>query len=129
MTILFTVPGEVGYFVSRFEGTVSDDEMLEAYREFCEKGAWRPGMNELADLRHADLGRLTGEGLRRVAEYTEQLMRRSGVESSRLAIYAPRGLPHAFAEIYSALTIDSPERVHVFRDLSAAVQWLEEDIA
>jgi hypothetical protein len=127
MSITFTIYTDKGYFLSKYEDRVSDDELLHAYQEFYSGDKWQPKLNELVDVSDVDVGKITANGLRRVAEYTKSVLREHGLNAVKLAIYAPHDLPFGLARMYEAFTEESPESVHVFRDLVAAKRWLESE--
>jgi hypothetical protein len=124
MSITFTVFSAEGYFLSKYQSKISDDEFERAYKDFYQGDTWLPNLNELVDVSEADVSEVTTNALRRVAEFTKSILNRHGVEFVKLAVYAPGDLPYGLARMYSAFADESPETVRVFRDLAAAKRWL-----
>lgn len=125
MPILFEIDPRRSYFVSVYDGPVTDEELYDSYRALCEGGEWRPTMNELVDTSSAEMSQITGGGLRRLEEYLSGLYADSGIKSVRTAVYAPKKLPFALARIYEWMSEESKVEVRVFRDLAAAQRWLD----
>ena len=107
-----------------FTGAVTDEEMLEVYRQTYLGPEWVPGMQELVDLGGADLSALTTGGLERLSQFAMSVFETRGPFEMRTAIYAPQDLPFGLARQYQVMVDDSPEQLRVFRDRSAALAWL-----
>ncbi len=85
--------------------------------------AWEPGFDVLVDVREADVAKISGAGLRTVAEVIAGYMR--GLEGqSKTAILAPHNAMFGLGRMYEAYTSQSPETVQVFRDPQQALSWL-----
>ena len=125
MPIRFTIDDDRGYFVSKFEGLVSNEELLSLYQAFY-RDEWRPGMNELVDLSTADVSQITSLSLRDLATYIRRLFEEHGVDSCRTAVCAAEDSPYGLARIYKAFSLESPESVRVFREMAEARKWVEE---
>lgn len=63
MPISFTINHEQGYFISKYVGKLTDDELVESYKNFSEGDDWIPGLNELADLSEMDATIVTTDGI------------------------------------------------------------------
>lgn len=126
MPIEFTVVPEKNYFIARWQGKVSDEEMNELYVKFYQGSEWHTGLNELVDLSAADMTLITAEGLKKIAGFVEQYFVKHGISSSKTAVYSPVDLPFGIARMYEAFSSQSPENVKVFRDLHETNEWLEE---
>lgn len=120
MGISFTVEPGRRYVVSTYEGTVSDETMLDAYRTFLESGSWNLEMGELVDLSRADMGEVTAQGLRKLSVYLDNELRAQGVARAKTAVHAPSDLPLGLARMYEAVAEEAPDGFTVFRDLPAA---------
>ena len=125
MPIRFEIDKSGKFFTTTFEGVVKDEEVRELYPPFFEGGGWRPGMSELADLSAADFSQVSPGTVHWLAKFFQELYERHGVTATRAAIYAPHDLPFGLARMYEAFAGESPERVHIFRDLSQARLWIE----
>ena len=114
-----------GYFISKYEGTISDEEVLNAYNDFFQGKEWRPGLNELADLSDANVSLITNQGISRLVELNKRVFKAHNIDSVKTAVYAPEDLPFGLARMYSILAEDSPENIDVFRDFFEAKSWIE----
>ena len=124
MPIEFTIDSKAGYFVSRYFGNVTDEELIPAWAEFFEQGGWTPGLNELADLSQADLAAVTTDGVRQLAVFTESAYQKRNIVSVLVAVYAPDPLPFGLARVYDAIAVDSPESLRIFKLRTDAERWL-----
>jgi hypothetical protein len=125
MPITFLLNKNDGYFISRYIGILLDEELIDAYEKWFQGDAWSPGLNELVDLSEADLSRITTSGVTKFVAYNEKVNRNNNITSIKIAVYAPRDLHYGLARMYSILADDSPEDVHVFRDIQDAESWLK----
>ena len=124
MPIIFTVNIKSGYFISKYVGKVSKDEIIDLYTSFFEDGGWIPGLNELVDHSELDGSNLTGDGLRTIAMYANNFYKQHNIPNVKTAIFAPKDLPFGLSRIYNVMTDDSPEEVGVFREMQEAKSWL-----
>lgn len=107
----------------RFEGAIDDELLAATFRALYEDPRHLPGYDELSDLRGADVIRLTGGGLRQLAELVESRLQ-GRCDGFRSAIVAPADLSFGMARVYEAHAADPLERVMVFRELEQAHAWL-----
>ena len=126
MAITFTPNQEQGYFISKFTGNITDDELLDSYIAYFEDDDWIPLSKEIVDLSETDGTTVTSEGIERLASYIENLLVQRGITAYYTAIYAPQDLSFGLSRIYDVMTDQSPESVMVFRKLSDAVAWIKE---
>jgi ribosome modulation factor len=109
--------------VSVWTGTVPDAEALASYAELYAHEKWIPGMDELADLRNADMTQITTDGLRGIAKLVREAIKGHGVEF-RSAVIASDELAQALIRLYGAINEESKEDACVFQTVDAAVEWL-----
>ena len=126
MAITFSPNQEAGYLISRFTGEITDDELLNSYKEYFENEDWIPLSKEIVDLSELDKTTVTSDGMRHLASYIENILSERGITTYHTAIYAPHDLTFGLSRIYDAMTDKSPEFVMVFRQLSDAVSWIKE---
>jgi hypothetical protein len=126
MAILFTLNESHGLFISSWLGTISDADLIPAYERLFATEGWKPGFNEIADVREADMAGVTSKGMRQLAMMVESYLR-GRCEGFKTAVVAHEDLPFGMARIYAALSDQSPESVRVFRDLKAALEWIGVD--
>lgn len=127
MSISFEVHADEKYFVSKWEGTITDDEMLNSYRAFYEGPAWNRSLNELVVIGDISLEKVTNDGLTVLADYVAQHFFEHNIESSKTAVFCRKDLPFGLARVYEAYAYQSSEEIRVFRDLEDAKSWLAEN--
>lgn len=123
MAILHKIYEEYGIVVSTLVRAISDDDLVTAYQELYENERWKPGFNEIVDLRRADMEGVTGEGLRRLSAMVDHYVHGRS-EGFKTAIVASDDLPYGLARMYDAISTDSPENVRVFKELDEALDWI-----
>jgi len=123
MPIRYTIHRDLGVVVTHFSGYVTDDEFVDSYRLMLQDADYRPGTDELADLRGvADLN-LSAAALRKVEELTEA--RYEGTNAAfRTAILAPRDQSYGIGRMYEVFAEGGPEHVRVCREVADALAWL-----
>jgi len=124
MSIIFSLNIESGYFISKYIGNVSMDEVIDSYSTFFENGGWKPGMNELVDHSELDGTSLRGDSLNLIAVYAKSFYEKHNISNVKTAIFAPVDLPYGLSRIYEVMTYESPEKVRVFREMKEAKLWL-----
>ena len=110
--------------VSLWHGEPDDASMLQSYRDLYMDPLWKPGMNELLDMRIASLRLLSGDGIREAGEITVAALKDSDQEMKTAALVAG-DLEWGIVRMYQALASETPETVQVFRDLDETLAWLE----
>jgi hypothetical protein len=109
--------------ICTWSGVITDAEMLDGYRRAYADRRWRPGFNEVTDLRGADLRAITSDGLRGVQALVSESM--TGFTGAfRTAVLAPTDLTFGLSRMYEAMAADSPESVRVCRDVHDAAAWV-----
>ncbi len=124
MPIQHEILPERGAVISRFIAEIDDAEFVTGYRRLYADPMWRPGMDEIADLRDCRLVGLTAEGLEEVAMHLGAILEEAGVES-RSAILSPSILVVGMARMYELLVGSNPETVHVFEEVGPMLEWLD----
>lgn len=124
MPILHTINEELGVVLSSWVGDISDSDLLPSYKQLYQNENWKPGFNEIVDLRNAELSDVTNKGLERLAIFVKQVTV-GKCEVFKTAVIAPDDLPFGLARVYEAVSVDTLESVRVFRDLKLAFEWLE----
>lgn len=124
MGITFTIKADDGYFISKYVGAITDDELLASYTAFHEGNDWIPGLHELADLSEANMKQVTQEGLRCLASYVKAVYLKHGLLAIKTAAFAPNDLPFGIARVYEAVSSESPVCLQAFRDVNDAKLWV-----
>lgn len=123
MRITFKVIPEKNYFISLWQGDITDSEMLDSYMDFYQSQEWKPGFNELADLREIGISDISSAGLRQLAEYVNSFYREQNITETKTAVISVDPYPDGMAQLYNSLIEESPERIAVFNDPSQAELW------
>jgi hypothetical protein len=114
---------EYNLVVSVWSELLSDDEALESYAWLYAQEEWIPGMNELADLRTADMSKITVDGMRGIAKLVRAAVKGKGVEF-RSAVVVTDEIAEALVRMYGAINEESKEDACVFLETERAAEWL-----
>lgn len=121
MPIVYSVLEDERLVITDWSGSVDDDEAVAAYERLYVEPSWKPGFDELADLRTCDLNGITTAGLKRIAEVATAA---AGTVTSRVAAITDRELSYGLVRMYELLSAESPETVQIFHDPAEAAKWL-----
>lgn len=104
-----------------YRGVVTEPALLSAYERLLSDPGYDPTMSDLVDLRAVERLEVGSECLRMLVD---MFARPGATTATRLAIVAPVDYVFGMARMYELLSSDTPEQIHVFRDLDAAERWL-----
>jgi hypothetical protein len=109
---------------SVLEGTVGDDELVDAYAGVLSHPDFDPTLNDLVDARGVRRVDVTPVGVRRLADLVQQIDRLS--LPTKVAVVAPDDVAYDMARMYEALRASqsAPAEHRVFRDMADARRWL-----
>ena len=124
MPLTFELHAEEGYHIARITGRVSSDELIRGWESFLYGDEWQPGLNELTDLREADLSALDHTGMTQLAAATSRAYIKRGVKHVRVAVCLSDELPYGLTRMYEVMTEDAPEELRIFNDFEAAREWV-----
>ena len=127
MPILHSINEELGLVISSWVGEISDADLLPSYKKLYENKIWKPGFNEIVDVRNAQVKSVTSKGLLQLSDLVKSYVKEKGIEF-KTAIIAPEDLQFGLSRVYEAISHESPEKIMVFRDLNDAFDWLDIDI-
>lgn len=96
---------------------------MTAYRSLYTDENYQSGINELADLRKADLSQVSNEGPYELKSLTESF-ERTKVCAIKSAILTSSDLAYGLASMYSGASGFLKEQVKVFRAEKEALTWL-----
>lgn len=119
----YVIYQQLGLVISRWGERADDEQMLDTYTRIYKDPDWRPGMDEFADLRGADLAGVSTKGLQRLAWMSEE-NQADADEVPRSAVLVDRDVNYGLARMYDALAADSQETVRLFHDVQEAADWL-----
>ncbi len=126
MPISFKVKAKNGYFVSRYQGHISDAEHRLAFDDFLTGNEWIPGMSELAIASNAVSSSISYISLRSLSAFKNRYYEEHKIMHVKIAIYAPGDLAFGIARMYDMVADESPEEVKAFRDVRKAIRWLRQ---
>jgi hypothetical protein len=109
---------------SILEGTVGDDDLVEAYAGVLGDPDFDPTLNDLVDARGVRRVDVTPAGVRRLADLVQQIDRLS--LPTKVAVVAGDDVAFDAARMYESLRVGqrAPSEHRVFRDMASARQWL-----
>jgi hypothetical protein len=107
-----------------FEGTIGDDDLIDAYAAVLGDPDFDPTLNDLVDGRAIRRLDVTPAGVRRLAELVQQIDHFS--LPTKVAVVAADDFAYDTARMYEALRVDqrAPAEHRVFRDMAEARRWL-----
>ena len=124
MPIAFDVYTDLGLFVTRYLGKVTDEEFRAAYARIRPANAGWRSLDEIADMRAMSHFAVDHGVLRAEAEITGGFLAMHDL-NVRCAVVAPEDLPFALSRVYGAhADFAGREEVQVFRDPDSAADWL-----
>ncbi len=129
MSITFEVIDR--FVLVTYSGPITGEKYLNAWKDFYAGDQWVPGMNELNDLRSAELDdQLSAElhspankEIRATLDYDTEIHRKHG-KPFKVAILAPKTLKYGVATVYSNLNKNPLVETRMFQDIKEAVNWV-----
>jgi hypothetical protein len=109
---------------SVLEGTIGDDELIDAYANVLGDPDFDPTLNDLVDARTVRRVDVTPVGVRRLADLVQQIDRLA--LPTKVAVVAADDAAYDTARMYEALRAGqrAPAEHRVFRDMAEARRWL-----
>jgi len=123
MAITFEINHSESYYVAKWQGRLTDEEVISVYKAFFNNGGWIPGYNALTDMSEFDGTAITNEGMGALQKLAEKTFSQHDVHP-KVAVYAPRDLPFGLSRMYSA-QVESFVSHAAFRDKEKALEWLK----
>ncbi|MBN1492584.1 MAG: hypothetical protein JW938_00405 [Candidatus Omnitrophica bacterium] len=103
-----------------FSEDVSDEVLIAAREAMVRHPQWKPGFNEIVDIRKATSEHVTAKGLRHLMA----IVRKHVKVNFKTAIVAPDLLSYGMSRTYEAITAESFEEVAVFKTMEEACEWI-----
>jgi hypothetical protein len=124
MVVKIRVDGAARVRHSVLEGTVGDDDLVDAYTAVLADPDFDPTLNDLVDARGVRRVDVTPAGVRRLADLIQQIDRLA--LPTKVAMVATSDPAYETARMYEALRTgqNAPAQHRVFRDMAEAKQWL-----
>ena len=126
MPITFSRNHSDGYVEIKYNGQISDSDLLSTYKSYFGSDDAIPVLNDLTDLSEADLSILSSNAIQELADYIIHSYKRSGITSFKTAIYAPDDLGFGLSRMYAAISYERPQHIEIFKDREKAIQWLRQ---
>jgi hypothetical protein len=106
------------------EGTIGDDDLVDAYAAVLEDPDFDPTLNDLVDARAVRRVDVTPAGVRRLADLIQQIDRLA--LPTKVAVVAGDDVAYETALMYEAVRAGqrAPAEHRVFRDMDEARRWL-----
>lgn len=121
--ITHSIDEDLQLLITTWSGAVTDAEMMAAFRAAYADSRWVPGFNEVTDLRRANVGAVTSDGLRALRLLVaESVAGYSG--RFKTSILAPTDLGFGISRMYEMMSDESSESVRVCRDADDAAAWV-----
>ena len=124
MPIQFTVNEKENYFTAKWDGLLSDTELIPSYEYFFNSKDWHSGLNELADLSTVDFSEISCDAIVLLSRYAKTFYISHDITVVKTATYCIEEAGKGFAKIYDIWTKDSPEYFRIFNDKQKAIFWL-----
>ncbi len=128
MTIIFSHDKKSdGFSTVKYVGKISDQDLLEKWRNHLESNFWIPGAKILGDLSKADLSAVTSEGIQQLVSMFESFIAKHGqnFKSTKTALFAPEAFMFGMSKIFDGYGVDTVGEIRVFSDIEKAKSWLK----
>lgn len=109
-------------FVTRFIGSVGDEELVDCYRRLVAVGRMEDSRPHLVDGRQVTEITVTRSGMERLAG--DFASHDGGLRGHRVALLADRDLVYGMFRVWQAERSELGDEALVFRDEAKAVAWL-----
>lgn len=109
--------------LTTWSGVIDNRDLIHFYMGIYNNKNWRPGFNEIIDLRDAELADISNETLAHISELATTCLKGSHV---KLAIISPSELSRHITRIYEAFSHIPNEATKVIHHLNEALEWLEQ---
>jgi hypothetical protein len=107
----------------RFEGDVTDDELIRSSRSVTDAPGYRGGMKGIVDLRDVtDQVRVSAGGVRRLSEFNRSFPEE--LNHARMAIVASEDLAYGLSRMLQAYSEGLGGDYAIFREMTEACAWL-----
>ena len=115
MPITFQVVPEKNYYVSLWEGEITDKEMLDSYVEFVQGSSWKSGQNEPLNPTKIGITSISSAGITALANYLQNLVKEGIISEFKTAVLSEDPFSDGIVKLYESLTRESPETIAIFR--------------
>ncbi len=122
MPIKFDVNHAQTYYRAKWQGQITDEDLINAYKAFFAGQEWVPGYNSVVDMSELDATALTTGGVRALASLVKTTFEPHNIHP-KIAVYAPYDLPYGLSRMYS-VEVNTFETHRTFRDMEELFEWL-----
>ena len=123
MPVSYSVDQKLRVYEIHAEGTLTESEIFQAYREQMQNSEAESGFDRLIDLREVVTLDVSSQSVRRWSQLLQEV--KSHVAPSRIAIAASADAIFGMARMFEIAQGKSPFEVRAFRDLKPARDWLK----
>lgn len=130
MSIEFIMHNDQGYYITKYSGAITDDELLQSWDKFYSSDKWRPGLNNLSDLSQVSIERITGDGVIKFTEFVNKVYKENNGGDRKAAIYVADIVLFGIARMFTSWMGETQINFRIFEDKDEAMNWLlseEED--
>ena len=113
-----------GYVEIKWQGLVTDNQIVTQRMKYLVSADYIPGTHELVDVSEADLSEITLDGLRQVAQISSDIYKFENEDKIKLAFFAPDMAVFAVTHVYEHISDNKAENVKVFTDKQEAERWI-----
>lgn len=122
MPISYEIDHDAGMIHTLATGTLTDEDVYAHKRRLLRDPRYRPGMQEIADVRGVSELAVTPEGIRHMVAMDDRDADR--LAGRRLAIVAGSDLVFGMARMYQQSAEQTAQRIGVFRTIDEGRAWL-----
>ncbi|MFT7184647.1 MAG: hypothetical protein ACI84K_000013 [Pseudohongiellaceae bacterium] len=108
--------------LTSWSGEVTDTALMRFYMSIYNNSQWHPEINEIIDLRDAQLEALSSNALLHLSELATSCLKGASI---KLAIISPSELSSHVARVYEAFSHIPNESIKVVHHLDEALDWLK----
>ncbi len=124
MAIDISIDTEQRIFSCKYTGSVNDDEIYAAWRDFYESGSWRKGWLEFSDFSELKTASISPTGIQRVAQFRYGRHQKANAKQEYL-MYAPTALGFGLCRMYHTYSETSSDQITLVRTIREVEEYLE----
>ena len=104
-------------------GTISSADIIKALHGLLQDSQFKSGMDILWDFRQVKTENMRADQIREIVSFIKNNQEKRGA-NYRVALVVSRDIDFGLARMYEAYTQELPFQLQIFKELSAAEDWL-----
>ena len=104
-------------------GNISSSEIIKALHGLLQDSQFKSGMDILWDFRQVKTENMRADQIREIVSFIKNNQEKRGA-NYRVALVVSRDIDFGLARMYEAYTQELPFQLQIFKQLSAAEDWL-----